>query len=779
MSALFVLSGCGGNANISSLTSSAVSSTSEATSSSTSSGKVAVVEMSLILAKTSAKVGEHVGVTVQIKPSNATNKDYALSSSDETIAKIENNEVVCLAQGNVTITARSKDNALKKAEAKLTVLAVDSEGRSENLFEAESGNLIPVEGSKMKAEATSDDRVSGGAVVSSLYKGDRVIWGIDAAEADDNADLKVRLMGPSGWLGLWDSIPYVFSDWFAFKLNGKLLPHQDIQVAGTTLKGQSADYYAVQTIDLGSIALQKGLNTLTFVVTNRYDQTTINDGTYSGTLSCWGNLDSISVFSKQDLRYVANTPEVPGAQEDAPFIRDVFEAESALTRVYQSESNPQVNLGGATSAEFSEGMHIVYGFSSEKEFRFRLALRLNAPYRDLTTPAVDLPLNDYLEVSLNDKDIDLTGMSLSGNGAVGKKDNLSEVVSGWLTLSAGDNVIDITVRAKASEYAYLGGLDAIALLHYEGSANATLAAVPAPKQVRRFEAEDATTKRVGYDPLSSGASLLELKDVKKVQADVYTNKTETTKVIYGVESDKKAVATLSLAMASPYETTGATIEDVSLGNLGDLWVNGTLVSTPMILSGNGAKGVKDNINVVSVEITLEAGKNRIAWEPQNYTGKTYEYFGAMDYIEIASKATVAPYLVNFYSDRNTYFDDATPEPIYVTCDQVNETTPDTCWIGLYRAEDPIEASCPGSLYWYYPTNSQWNSDKEAYLGKPCNILTQNPNSERALVTAETGGYYKIVYMEKDSRNSANGYDVTDVVYISVWNDPSVYGGKLA
>lgn len=774
MSALFVLSSCGGSAISSTSGSAQVSSTAPTTSA--TSETVAVKELTIALAKANAKVGEHVGVTVQIKPTNATNKEYSLASSDETVAKIENGEAVCLKAGSVTITARSKENASKKAEAKLTVLATDSEGRSENLFEAETGNILPSEGSSLKAEATSDERVSGGAVVSHLAKGDRIIWGINASAKDDNADLKIRLMGPSGWLGMWDSIPYCFADWYTLKLNGVIVPTENIQVAGTTLKGSSADYYAMQTLDIGKLSLKEGLNVLTFVVSNRYDQTSINDGTYSGTLSCWGNLDCVSVFSSKDLTYVANTAEVTQAEEDAPFIIDGYEAEAPLTRVYESAEKTQVDLGSATAAEFKEGMHIVYGLHSDKALRFRLALKIAAPYINTSDAANDLPLAEAVEITLNDRLIDLSGMTLLGNGAIGKKDNFSQPESGWLALVEGDNVIDIAVKAKASAYAYLGALDAIALYHYEGNATAFLAPIPTPSTTIRLEAESATTKRVGYADLAATASYLELTDAHKVETTVYKNKIETTKVIYGVTSDKKATASLTLRMATPYLDAATPMSDVSLGDLGDLWVNGTLVSTPLTLLGNNQKGSKDNFTSVSIEISLEAGKNRIAWEPQNYTGNAYAYFGAMDYIELTSKATVSPYLVNFYTDRNTYFDDGRPEPIYVTCDSVSSTSPNSCWFGLFHAEDTVETACPGSLYWYYPTNSAWNSDQTAYLGSACNILLQNPNSERALISATTGGYYKVVYMEKDSKNADKGYDVTDVVYISVWNDPSVYGG---
>ena len=84
--------------------------------------KIDVSELSLELSKVNAKVGEIITVNVKVKPSNATNKEFTLSSSDTTIAKIVDNKIECLAKGTVTITARSKANPSKKSEAKLVVL---------------------------------------------------------------------------------------------------------------------------------------------------------------------------------------------------------------------------------------------------------------------------------------------------------------------------------------------------------------------------------------------------------------------------------------------------------------------------------------------------------------------------------------------------------------------------------------------------------------------------------------------------------------------------------
>ena len=157
--------------------------------------KVEVSEISIELDKATAKVGDILTPTIKIRPTNATNKEYVLSSSDEEVAKIEDGKIHCLAEGSVFITARSKENPNKKGEVKLDVFGVDEEGRVENIFEAEEGNVIPSENGTIRVEDVVDDRVSGTGVVGSLSKGDRIIWGINSSAKDDNALLKMRLMG--------------------------------------------------------------------------------------------------------------------------------------------------------------------------------------------------------------------------------------------------------------------------------------------------------------------------------------------------------------------------------------------------------------------------------------------------------------------------------------------------------------------------------------------------------------------------------------------------------
>ncbi len=758
-----MMASCGGDTS-STTSAPTTSSTSSAT---TSEEKVDVKEVALELSKQNAKVGEKVTANVTIRPSNATNKEYSLSSSDETVATIVDGKINCLAAGTVTITARSKDNTTKKSEAKLVVLGTDEQGRTENIFEAEEGNIVASNGSSIKIEATADNRVSGTGVVGSLSKGDRVIWGVNSSEQDDNAELKIKLMGPSGWVGMWDSIPYTFADWYTVKVNGKTINTEDIKFEGTTNKGGSADYYNIQTMSLGKIKLVKGLNVITFVVSNRFDQTKINDETYSGTINCWGNLDSILVLSSKDLTSVANTEEVDNADPDVNYQSLTLEAESDKTRIYKDAENPNVNIGTASYVEFEKKMNVMFGVKAAAATRVKLNLKIAAPYVNATTKMEDVALSDIASLNIDGKRVSLDGLTLKGNDATNKKDNFTSVVTGWVDLNAGNNVIVLVVKGN-TKYEYLGGLDALTVQYIDGSLQAYLNEEPSPEQTYRFEAEADTTKRIGYDELPSGATDVEFIQPKKVQTDVYNNKTETKKIIYGIESNVESYATIKMRVAAPYLNTTDKMEDVSVGNLGDLWFNGTIVSTPNTLYGNDKVGVKNNYTEFEVEIQvlLSVGKNRIAWEPQNYTGKDYAFNGALDYIEVTTSSSLTAYEVNMWTDRNSYFDDTNNEPIYVTCDSALK---DGSWIGLYHTSDYITNASHevGSLYYYYPSQA---------LNTAVDITKQNPNSERQLIDGkEPDGYgsFKILYF-------ANGdYEATDTVYISCWNDPSLYGGLVA
>ena len=744
----------------------ATSSEESQTPSSAQPAKVDVKELSLELSKSVAKVGDEIEASVSIKPSNATNKEFKLISADENVAKIENGKIKCVGAGTVMITARSVANATKKDQAKLIVLGTDEKGRVENIFEAEEANIIPFGGSHIKAEAKEDERLTGTGVVASCDKNDRIIWGINASEADDAALLKFRLMGPSGWLGYWDSIPFTFADWYTVKVNGKVIDTENIHVDGTLNRASSADYYAVQDIQIGEIALKKGLNVITFVISNRFDQTTINDDNYNGTLSCWGNIDSMKLSSKADLTYVPNTTEVEGADSDVIFVEKEMKVIDTTTAAFLKGNITKEDLTGKSYFELKNGNNVVFGFDTTKTCKAKIVIKVSAPFKDATQVTPDINASDFMNLVVNDVKVNLGDAKVLGHETKGDKENYTLIETGWVALSEGMNKVVVSSKAS-TDFAFAGGLSSLTIKAINATITPKLINEPYVLSTYRFEAEGDLTRRIGYDTLASGATYVELKDAYKVQTDVYNNKKQTNGILFGVESDSEGTATLRLRVSAPYINASTEMSDVSLGDLGDLWVNGKMVSTPMALKGNNIKGKKDNFTVceVPVSIDLKKGKNRIEWAPQNYTGNTYEFLGALDYIELESSSTLTQYKPYFNTDRYTYMDDSNNEPIIISCDAVPT---EDYWFGLFRGDDDVVNDCPGSIYWIYPSTS-----KKTIL----NIMGQNPHSSRPGIDAEHYGQYKIVLMPVSSK-VGNGYPVEDEVYISVWNDPGQYGGRI-
>ena len=200
-----------------------------------------------------------------------------------------------------------------------------------------------------------------------------------------------------------------------------------------------------------------------------------------------------------------------------------------------------------------------------------------------------------------------------------------------------------------SGYAYLGGLDSLDVMTIGQTIEAYKVEKPILKKTVKLEAEADTTKRVGFADLADGATSVEMVKPTLVETDKYVSKNLTAKLIYGIEAEADSYATITIKYAAPYKNTTEVYKEVGIGSLGDLWVNGTIISTPNKLKSTTA-GSKENWNVVTIEtqVELHAGKNRIAWEPTDYTGDNLEFMGAIDYIEVESTTDVTPYEVNMW-----------------------------------------------------------------------------------------------------------------------------------
>lgn len=750
--------------------------------------KVAVKEVILTLSKDKAKVGDVVSATVTIKPTNATDKTFTLVSDDDTVAKVnEENKIECIKGGSVTITARSKSNASKYATAKLTVLGTDDQGRLEYIFEAEDANIVAAEDSAIKSEQVSDDRLSGTGVVGSLSKNDRIIFGVNANEADDNALLSFKLMGPSGWLGYWDSIDYNFSDWYTIKVNGKIVDTESIHITGTANAASNADYYNVQDVEIGKISLKAGLNIITFVISNRYDQTSINKPSetnpslvYNGTISCWGNIDCMSIKSSKELEEETDKSkllEVEGADEDVKYLRKATTFGTNVKAFTLSNKTFTEVASYSPSIAFSSDMKILSALSSENAAKLKVELEIENASENGTN-VKDEKLSDILSLSVNEKDVDISSVLVKSN-----KGEYSSIVTSWIDITAGVSTFELNIKDRAS-YNYLGSLKSLTFAYITGEFEFSQIETPAVISSYTFEAEANETVRVGYDSLDVGATYVQLKNSYKVETEKYKNKIETTQVIFGVEFDKDTTATITLRVSSPY-VTDAAIEDVGLGSLGDLFVNGKMVSTPATIKGCEEKNKKDNFSdcTIAAKINLRQGKNRISWEPNNYLQTQFDYMGGLDKITLDSSANLTAYKVNFWTDRHTYMDDFNtnaPEEIKVYwTNPINEATKDSEWVAVYRENE--DYTTVGSIYYAYPTNVTYGANNwtEKDGVKSVNILSQNKTdkTERTIGIEPNGngGMIRLVYFTNDS---ARPYQYYDDVLIGVWNDPDQYGGYV-
>ena len=83
---------------------------------------VSVESVCLDQSSLSLKVGDNsVTLNPTVSPDNAPNKDVVWSSSNETVAKVDNGKITALKKGTTDITAKSVDGSEKSAVCKVTV----------------------------------------------------------------------------------------------------------------------------------------------------------------------------------------------------------------------------------------------------------------------------------------------------------------------------------------------------------------------------------------------------------------------------------------------------------------------------------------------------------------------------------------------------------------------------------------------------------------------------------------------------------------------------------
>ena len=81
-------------------------------------------------------------------------------------------------------------------------------------------------------------------------------------------------------------------------------------------------------------------------------------------------------------------------------------------------------------------------------------------------------------------------------------------------------------------------MDYIKVSYFKGARTTFLNDEPSPMKELKLEAEAATTKLVNLDKPATGVGYVELKPQFQVQKEIYNNKTESPKVIYGIEAEE-------------------------------------------------------------------------------------------------------------------------------------------------------------------------------------------------------------------------------------------------
>ena len=82
---------------------------------------VSVESLSLNQTVLTLKVNENEALTVTVSPDNATNKNVVWSSSDESVATVNNGIITAIKTGKVVITAKSVDDNNKLVQCRVTI----------------------------------------------------------------------------------------------------------------------------------------------------------------------------------------------------------------------------------------------------------------------------------------------------------------------------------------------------------------------------------------------------------------------------------------------------------------------------------------------------------------------------------------------------------------------------------------------------------------------------------------------------------------------------------
>ncbi len=170
----------------------------------------------------SIKVGETTEIEATVEPADATNKNVTWSTSDESVATVEDGVITGVAAGNATITVTTEDGGFT-ADCEVTVTSIAVEDISLNLDNTSLkigatvelvATVLPEDATNKEVEWSSDNTVVAtvdNGIVTGLSEGTAVI---KATTVDGNmsASCTVRVVG----VEIYAAGSCIGSDWMNY-----------------------------------------------------------------------------------------------------------------------------------------------------------------------------------------------------------------------------------------------------------------------------------------------------------------------------------------------------------------------------------------------------------------------------------------------------------------------------------------------------------------------------------------------------------------------------------
>ena len=166
--------------------------------------EIKVSSVAVEITSESLVVGEEATIVVKVAPDDATNKDYTLNVSDQSVVSVTGNKVKALKAGQATITATAKDGSGVSGQVVITVTedtakSIEITGAKEAMAVGEevslTVNVKPV-GSEYELVSSNPEvvKVEGTKLVA-LAAGEATITATLKADSQVKAEVKVTVTG--------------------------------------------------------------------------------------------------------------------------------------------------------------------------------------------------------------------------------------------------------------------------------------------------------------------------------------------------------------------------------------------------------------------------------------------------------------------------------------------------------------------------------------------------------------------------------------------------------